>query len=94
MVRERASKTSGECPLVGEPYVLKVGTFSCWIIAGHQLPDVSQKRKLAVVDILEGFMFQVICCRFVNKRPWQFSSWGSRLLVENWTSPEGIPLAM
>ena len=27
--------------------------------AGQQLPDVSQKRKLKVVDIVEGFMFQV-----------------------------------
>lgn len=30
-----------------------------------QLLDVSQKRKLKVVDILEGFMFQVSCWKYI-----------------------------
>lgn len=54
------SKHQVKLRLIGEPYVLKVGTgVKFWTTAGHQLPDVSQKRKLRVVDILEGFMFQV-----------------------------------
>ena len=39
-----------------------IGSSRSFFASAGQLPDVSQKRKLKVVDILEGFMFQVSSC--------------------------------
>lgn len=65
MVQRRSIKIAGECRSSSKPCLstwANGSTRSILASLGQQLPDVNQKRKLKVVNILEGFMFQVRCC--------------------------------